>query len=109
MWGNNETGVIQPVKDVSKEIKSINTSTLFHSDVVQGIISDNIDFHRTGIESAAVSAHKIGGPKGVGAMFINNKYGRWDTGWLLPARLFIIRKDILVGIDEFSHVWIVNI
>jgi len=74
MWGNNETGVIQPVKDVSKEIKSINTSTLFHSDVVQGIISDSIDFHRNGIESAAISAHKIGGPKGVGAMFINNKY-----------------------------------
>ena len=46
MWGNNETGVIQPVKDVSKEIKSVNSSTLFHSDVVQGIISDSIDFHR---------------------------------------------------------------
>ena len=65
MWGNNETGVIQPVKDVSKEIKSVNSSTLFHSDVVQGIISDSIDFHRNGIESAAISAHKIGGPKGV--------------------------------------------
>ena len=74
MWGNNETGVIQPIKDISKEIKSINSSTLFHSDVVQGIISDNIDFHRNGIESAAISAHKIGGPKGVGAMFINNKF-----------------------------------
>mgnify|MGYP001808061771 CR=1 FL=1 len=55
MWGNNETGVI-------------------HSDVVQGIISDNVDFHKSGIESAAISAHKIGGPKGVGAMFINNKF-----------------------------------
>jgi len=74
MWGNNETGVIQPVKEVSKEIKSINSSTLFHSDVVQGIISDNIDFHSSGIESGALSAHKIGGPKGVGAMFINSKY-----------------------------------
>ena len=74
MWGNNETGVIQPIKDISKELKSINTSTLFHSDVVQGIISDNVDFHRNGIESAAISAHKIGGPKGVGAMFVNNKF-----------------------------------
>ena len=74
MWGNNETGVIQPIKDISKELKSTNSSTLFHSDVVQGIISDNVDFHRNGIESAAISAHKIGGPKGVGAMFINNKF-----------------------------------
>ena len=71
MWGNNETGIIQPIKDIAREIKTINSSTLFHSDVVQGIISDNIDFHKNGIESAAVSAHKIGGPKGVGAMFIN--------------------------------------
>ena len=74
MWGNNETGIIQPIKDIAREIKTINSSTLFHSDVVQGIISDNIDFHRDGIESAAISAHKIGGPKGVGAMFINSKY-----------------------------------
>ena len=74
MWGNNETGIIQPIKDIAKEIKTINSSTLFHSDVVQGIISDNIDFHKNGIESAAVSAHKIGGPKGVGAMFINSNH-----------------------------------
>ena len=74
MWGNNETGIVQPIKDIAREIKTINSSTLFHSDVVQGIISDNIDFHRDGIESAAVSAHKIGGPKGVGAMFINSNH-----------------------------------
>ena len=74
MWGNNETGIIQPIKDIAREIKTINSSTLFHSDVVQGIISDNIDFHKNGIESAAVSAHKIGGPKGVGAMFINSNH-----------------------------------
>ena len=74
MWGNNETGIIQPIKDIAREIKTINSSTLFHSDVVQGIISDNIDFHSNGIESAAISAHKIGGPKGVGAMFLNNKH-----------------------------------
>ena len=74
MWGNNETGVIQPISQISKAIKSANESTLFHSDVVQGIISENINFHNSGIESAAISAHKIGGPKGVGAMFINNKY-----------------------------------
>ena len=64
----------RPISQISKAIKSANESTLFHSDVVQGIISENINFHNSGIESAAISAHKIGGPKGVGAMFINNKY-----------------------------------
>ena len=74
MWGNNETCIIQPIKDIAREIKTINSSTLFHSDVVQGIISDNIDFHKNVIERAAVSAHKIAGPKGVGAMFINSNH-----------------------------------
>ncbi len=38
------------------------------------MVSKKIDFHKIGIQSAAISAHKIGGPKGVGAMFLNNKF-----------------------------------
>ena len=96
MWGNNETGVIQPIKDISKELKSINSSTLFHSDVVQGIISDNVDFHRNGIESAAISAHKIGGPKGVGAMFVNNKFK-------LPSFLLVGSKNLREGQGQWMY------
>ncbi|MEC7926472.1 MAG: cysteine desulfurase family protein [Actinomycetota bacterium] len=74
MWANNETGIVQPIKELSKEIKKINSNTLFHSDVVQAVVSDRIDFHKDGIQSAAISAHKIGGPKGVGAMFLSNQF-----------------------------------
>jgi cysteine desulfurase len=74
MWANNETGIIQPIKELSNEIKKINSNTLFHSDVVQAVVSDKIDFHKEGIQSAAISAHKIGGPKGVGAMFLSSEF-----------------------------------
>ena len=74
MWANNETGIIQPIKELSNDVKKKNSSTLFHSDVVQAVVTDKIDFHKDGIQSAAISAHKIGGPKGVGAMFLSNEF-----------------------------------
>ncbi len=73
MRANNETGIIQPIKELSNDVKKKNPSTLFHSDVVQAVVSDKIDFHKEGIQSAAISAHKIGGPKGVGAMFLSSE------------------------------------
>ena len=73
MWGNNETGILQPVSEIGNQI-SHKKEILFHSDVVQGFVSTKIDFHKAGINSAAVSAHKIGGPKGIGFMFLHNEY-----------------------------------
>ena len=73
MWGNNETGVLQPVEEIGKQLNS-NKKLLFHSDIVQGFVSTDIDFHKVGVKSAAMSAHKIGGPKGVGFMFLHNGY-----------------------------------
>ena len=63
MWANNETGIIQPIKELTKEVKKINSNTLFHSDVVQAVVSAKLNFHSEGIQSAAISAHKVGGPK----------------------------------------------
>ena len=73
MWGNNETGVLQPVSTVGNKVKEKN-SLIFHSDIVQGFVSSRIDFYKHGVTSAAMSAHKIGGPKGVGFMFLQNKH-----------------------------------
>jgi cysteine desulfurase len=73
MWGNNETGVLQPVEEIGKQLNN-NKKLLFHSDIVQGFVSTHIDFHKAGVRSAAMSAHKIGGPKGVGFMFLHNEY-----------------------------------
>ena len=74
MYANNETGVIQPIKEISQSVKDINPKTLFHSDVVQAVASEKLDFHKLGIDSAAISGHKIGGPKGIGVMFLSSKY-----------------------------------
>ena len=47
-------------------------------DVVQAVATKKIDFHSVGIDSAAISGHKIGGPKGIGVMFLK-------TGYKIPS------------------------
>ena len=74
MYANNETGVDQQIEKIAKEVKIKNSDILFHSDVVQAVSSEKLDFHKLGIDSAAVSGHKIGGPKGIGIMFLSSKY-----------------------------------
>ena len=74
MYANNETGVVQQIEKIAKELKIKNSDILFHSDVVQAVSSEKLDFHKLGIDSAAVSGHKIGGPKGIGIMFLSSKY-----------------------------------
>ena len=73
MWGNNETGVIQPIHEIGKKLNS-NNDLIFHSDVVQGYVSKKIDFYKANVKSGAISAHKVGGPKGIGAMFLHSEY-----------------------------------
>ena len=80
MYANNETGVVQPIQEMSKIVKDINPDALFHSDVVQAVATRKLNFHNLGIESAAISGHKIGGPKGIGVMFLK-------TGYKIPSFL----------------------
>ena len=80
MYANNETGVVQPIQEMSKIVKDINPNALFHSDVVQAVATKKLNFHNLGIESAAISGHKIGGPKGIGVMFLK-------TGYKIPSFL----------------------
>ena len=73
MLGNNETGVVQPIKEISQALKELDSEYIFHSDVVQAVANRKLDFHNIGIQSAAISGHKIGGPKGVGIMFLSSE------------------------------------
>ncbi len=66
MMVNNETGVIQPVKEISALAKR--HGALFHSDAVQAAGRIAIDMQEMGIDFLTLSAHKIGGPQGVGAL-----------------------------------------
>ncbi|MGA7106915.1 MAG: cysteine desulfurase family protein [Terracidiphilus sp.] len=68
MLANNETGVLQPVEDIGRI--AADTGVFFHIDAVQGAGKVKIDVRRIGCHLLSISAHKMHGPKGVGAMFV---------------------------------------
>lgn len=68
MHVNNECGTIQPISDIYNIIKSKNPDTLFHTDNIQGFCK--IDMDTKYCDMMSISAHKIHGPKGVGALYI---------------------------------------
>ena len=68
MLANNETGVLQPVEQIGKIAKD--AGVFFHVDAVQGAGKVGIDVRRFGCHLLSISAHKMHGPKGMGAMFV---------------------------------------
>jgi cysteine desulfurase len=68
MAANNETGVIQPMDEIAAMAKSANIA--LHSDMVQIFGKRHINFDASKISYASLSAHKIGGPSGVGALLV---------------------------------------
>ena len=68
MLSNNETGVLQPVEEIGKI--AADAGVFFHIDAVQGAGKVQFDVRRFGCHLLSISAHKMHGPKGVGAMFV---------------------------------------
>jgi cysteine desulfurase len=68
MLANNETGVLQPVEAIGKI--AAETGVFFHIDAVQGAGKVEFDMRRFGCHLCSISAHKMHGPKGIGAMFV---------------------------------------
>jgi cysteine desulfurase len=73
MLANNEIGVIQPVEAIGAAIKARNPKCLFHTDAVQGAGKIPFDVEKARVDLASVTAHKMYGPKGIGALWVRRK------------------------------------
>jgi cysteine desulfurase len=73
MAANNEIGVLQPIEEIGRAIKARNPKTLFHTDAVQAFGKVPFDVERAKVDLVAITAHKVYGPKGIGALWVRRK------------------------------------
>jgi cysteine desulfurase len=83
MYANNEIGVLQPVTEIGNICRE--RGVLFHSDAAQAAGRVPVDVNRQNIDLMSISAHKMYGPKGVGALYVREKNPRVQISALIDG------------------------
>lgn len=73
MLANNEIGVVQPIGEIGAAIKAKDPEVVFHCDAVQGVGKIPFNVEEAKVDLVSISAHKMYGPKGVGALWVRRK------------------------------------